>query len=80
MRPGESDDVLDRVAALPKADVDPWRSENIRLRAQAELHNGRHRSALRRLYNSVVDPVSVLVLSGGYLAWAAQRVSTLLGS
>ncbi len=80
MRPGESEDVLARVTALPKADVDPWRGENIRLRSQAELQKGGRQSGLSRLYNSVIEPVSVLVVSGGYLAWAAQRVSTLLGS
>lgn len=81
MHPGEeSEDLLARVAVLPKADVDQWRSENIRHRAQAELRKGGRQSALSRLYNGVVEPVSVLVVSGGYLAWAAQRVWTLLGS
>lgn len=75
----EHDPLLDALRDAPRVDVDDWRKENLRLRAQAELRRAGQPASLARLYHRVIEPAGVAALSGGWLAWAAQRVLTLYG-
>ena len=79
-----SDPRLDALAALPERDVDPWRREQIRRRAQAEL---RRQAALarrpwllrlERTYTRVLEPVFVASVACVYLSWAFWTASTIL--
>jgi hypothetical protein len=72
------------LGGLPPRDVDPWRAEQIRRRAQAALRQQAALArrpwlaALDRLYGRVLEPAFVGAVACGYLAWALWTVSDLL--
>ena len=72
------DNLLEALHELPSPDVDEWRRENIRLQARRELRRAGP-SRWRRGYDRIVEPISVALVSGGWLLWAAQRVLLLQG-
>jgi hypothetical protein len=70
--------------ALPPRDVDPWRREQIRRKAraellrQAELARRPWLAAAGRLYTRVLEPALVAAATCAYLAWAFQTISEIL--
>lgn len=80
----ETDRVERALGELPARDVDPWRREQIRRKAHAELLRQAELSRrpwLARLsvaYDRVLEPVFVASVSCAYLAWAFQQVSEIL--
>jgi len=85
MSPEPKDDqILDALGRLPARDVDPWRREQLRRRALAELKRQSELArrpwlaGLTRAYDRVLEPVFVATITCAYLAWAIQRVNELL--
>jgi len=75
----DHDPLFDALKPPAPVDVDDWRKENIRLRARAELSRASRPAPLADLYRRVIEPATVAALSGGWLAWAAQRVLMIHG-
>lgn len=76
----ERDPLLEALRDEARAvDVDDWRRENVRGRAQAELRNAGRRVPGAGFYRRVLEPAGVAVVSCGWIMWAAQRVITLQG-
>jgi hypothetical protein len=78
----EGDDpVWDALKRQPSMDLEPWRRENIRLLARAEL--GRESrggsSSINSIYDRFVEPALVTMVSGSWLLWTVQRVLTIYG-
>lgn len=70
----------DRLARLPRAEIDDLRAERVRRLAQAEL--GRSRALGRLvpvadLWARVVTPALLVSACGVYLAWAVQAADAL---
>lgn len=82
--PKQEDQLLAALGELPPRDVDPWRAEQIRRRAQAELHRRAELArrpwlaGLERAYTRVIEPVFVAGVTCVYLGWALQTVAELL--
>jgi hypothetical protein len=74
----------EQLAALPPRDVDPWRAERIRRRAQAvlqreaELARRPWLAAAHRVYGRVLEPVLVSAVTCAYLVWALSTAYALL--
>ncbi len=85
MQPEGPEAETDRaLGELSARDVDPWRREQIRRKAQAEL---RRQTDLARqpwlawlsvAYDRVLEPVFVAGVSCTYLIWAFQTVGEIL--
>ncbi|MAQ15128.1 MAG: hypothetical protein CMN30_10100 [Sandaracinus sp.] len=72
----DDDDSLDEaLGALGTHDVDDWRREHVRLRAQAVL-----RGEPLGFYTRFVEPTLTAVVCVLHLAWAIARVAMLLVS
>lgn len=69
---------------LPPRDLDPWRREQIRRKAHAELQRqaalARHPwlARLSLTYDRVLEPTFVVGLSCAYLVWAFHTASQIL--
>jgi hypothetical protein len=81
----EQDGPLDaQLAALPARDVDPWRAEQIRRRASAELQRQAELArrpwlaALTRVYGRAIEPALVSAVTCAYLFWALSTAYELL--
>jgi hypothetical protein len=74
----------DLLANLPSHDVDPQRAERIRHRAHAILGERARRQShpiafwVSTGYHRVVEPVALIALGLGYLAWTVQDTVALL--
>lgn len=83
-RDTDGDGLDGRLAALPPRDVDPWRAEQIRRRAHAELQRQAALArrpwlaAASRAYDRVLEPALVTAVTGGYLFWALSTAYELL--
>ena len=68
------DPLQDALKAAPPVDVDPWRREHVRLRAQRELARDARPGRLAVVYTRLLEPIGVATVSGGWLFWALRRV------
>jgi hypothetical protein len=72
------------LGGLPPRDVDPWRREQIRRKAQAELRRQAELArrpwlaTAARLYTRVLEPALVAGATCAYLAWAFHAISEIL--
>jgi hypothetical protein len=73
----EKDELLTALAGLSVHDVDSWRSQKTRERAQAVLARQRRWSNIERAYSRYLEPALVGSLAMVYLAWALHQVYLL---